>query len=1092
MGLSIVEDHHQQQQHQYGGDVDKKKKQRSRSTRRKLNSSPFNGSVSADITVQHQSSPQGIQNSYLSSGSSSKQHNPNQASSEVLGSLSTMNIGGQGTPVNPGIRILSKTCPMPNAYEESVGQDEPDFVPPHLVNGSSKRKCFEAHWSVESVKEALQRGYIFQAQMRVNAHNRLEAYCTIEGVPTDVLISGIPRQNRAVEGDVVAVMVDPPQLWNKMKGSGGSSNSSPLEDHDISVLTDLTNGGSKGKNAVDIESNVIPLTNGSPVSDDGFPSINCNPSDNIPNLEASGRVDYIHANGHSYAGVNPLGETFYPERSDVQDSVERLCQMVVSLPSKRPTGKVVAIVEPSSRRGTIVGFLNVKCWFNKMKLNRKGTNLSPHSSCDYVHLIPSDPKLPKMIIPVISLPTDIKKRLDDGDASVETELVSARIDYWEEGSLLPQASVVCSFGRGGEVEPRIAAILFENAISSAEFSLESLSCLPDDSWQVPQTELHCRKDIRNLCVFTIDPSTATDLDDALSVEKMPNGIYRVGVHIADVSYFVQPDTALDTEAQARSTSVYMLKRKLSMLPPLLSENLGSLIPGVDRLTYSIFWDIDVSGTVLDRWVGRTVIRSCCKLSYEHAQNIVEGRTNANSINNCESGFPQLYGDFDWHDVFQSVMTLHEIAKALKEQRFNSGALRLDNAKIVFLLDEFGDPYDCNLCERKDSNYLVEEFMLLANRTAAEIISRAFPDSALLRRHPTPNMRKLKEFEAFCRKHGFELDVSSSGSLNRSLEKIREKLKDDSVFFDILMNYATKPMQLAKYFCTGDVTVGGDDWGHFALAVPLYTHFTSPLRRYPDILVHRTLTAAIEAEQEQMRHKRKLNNGSVSGHTRTFTGMNSNDLESRSEETLNALSSAAVKYRLPCTEELSNVASYCNVKKSACRQVKDAIDRLYMWVLLRNKEIFLSEARVLSVGPRFMSIYIQKLAIERRIFYDEVDGLIAEWLDSTSTLVLSFVPNRRVQRGTNMGRFKALEEVALMATPFRSEPESDVSQNGDFIISSRPSDCINSSGLEIVPAVFPLTLRALSTIPVALHAVGGDDGPLDIAARLYAASYFKLT
>ncbi|KAK9713853.1 hypothetical protein RND81_06G054800 [Saponaria officinalis] len=874
----------------------------------------------------------------------------------------------------------------------------------------------------------------------------------------------------------------------------GSTNSSPSEDQDISVTTDLPDSGSKGKNAVDVEYSVS-ITNCAPVSEDELHKINCNLSDKIPNQEASGRVDYIHANGHSYSGVDPLGETCYPERSDVLDSVERLCQLVVSMPSKRPTGKVVAIIEPSSRRGTVVGFLNAKCWFNKMKVSRKGTNLTPHSSCDYINLIPSDPKLPKMIVPVISLPTDIKKRLEDGDASVETELVSARIDCWAEESLLPQACVVRTFGRGGEVEARIAAILFENAISSAEFSHESLACLPDDAWQVPQTELACRKDIRNLCVFTVDPSTATDLDDALSVERMSNGIYRVGVHIADVSYFVQPDTALDTEAQARSTSVYMLKRKLSMLPPLLSENLGSLIPGVDRLTYSIFWDIDVSGNVFDRWVGRTVIRSCCKLSYEHAQDMVEGRINANSLNNCESGFPHLYGGFGWHDVFQSVTMLHEISKALKEQRFNSGALRLDNAKIVFSLDAFGDPYACNLCERNDANYLVEELMLLANSTAGEIISRAFPDSALLRRHPTPNTRKLKEFEVFCRKHGFELDTSSSGSLNRSLEKIREKLKDDSVFYDILINYATKPMQLAKYFCTGDVTVGEDDWGHFALAVPLYTHFTSPLRRYPDILVHRTLTAAIEAEQEHMKHQRKLNNGTLEGYVRCFTGMNTNELESRSEETLNALSTAAVKYRLPSTEALSNVASYCNVKKSACRQVKDAIDRLYMWVLLRNKEIFLSEARVLSIGPRFMSIYIQKLAIERRIFYDEVDGLIAEWLDSTSTLVLNYVHHnhKRAQRGTNMSRYKALEEVALMAAPYRSEPESDVSQNdGDFILSSLPLDCANSSGLEIVPSVFPLTLRALSTIPVALHAVGGDDGPLDIAARLYVTSYFRPT
>ncbi|XP_074279494.1 DIS3-like exonuclease 2 [Silene latifolia] len=1078
MGLTVFEHqnhHHQQQQQQSGGEFDKKKKQRRSTRRSKPNSSPFNGSASTEIAGQYQATPQIFQNSHLSIGSSSKQYTPNQASNIGFNSIPSTHINGQGAPRNPNFTAFSKSARMSNTFEEFVGQDEQDFVPPYLVNGSSKRKCFEAHWSVDAVKEALQRGEVFQAQLRVNAHNRMEAYCTIDGVPTDILISGVPRQNRAVEGDVVAVKVDPPQLWSKMKGSGGSSHSPPLEAEQIPVAIDLTNEKLKGKYTFDIESGLVTSTNCSLFNENGFHDINGDLS------------DMIHANGHSYPCLDPLGENFHPGRNDVLDPVERLCQAVVSMPSKRPTGKIVAIVEPSSRRQTIVGFLNAKGWFNNSegfaKQNKKGINLPLQSSCGYIHLIPSDPKLPKMIVTVKSLPFDIRKRLDVGDASVEKELIAARIEDWAEESLLPQACVVCTFGRGGEVEPRISAILFEYGITSSEFSLESLSCLPDELWRVPPSELECRRDIRNLCVFTIDPSTATDLDDALSVEKTSNGIYRIGVHIADVSYFVQPETALDTEAQVRSTSVYMLKRKLSMLPALLSEKLGSLIPGVDRLTFSIFWDIDVSGNILDRWVSRTVIRSCCKLSYEHAQDMIEGRIDIDRLNTCESGFPQLHGSFGWHDVFQSVKMLNEISKALKERRFNSGALRLDNAKVAFLLDEFGDPYDCNLCERKDANFLVEEFMLLANRTAAEVISTAFPKNALLRKHPKPNERKLKEFEVFCQKHGFELDASSSGSLNRSLEKIKEKLKDDPVLYDILINYATKPMQLAKYFCTGDIAVGDDDWGHYALAAPLYTHFTSPLRRYPDILVHRALTAAIEAEQEHLKHQSKLNKAKLTGYDRCFTGIKSNEVDSQSVETLNALSSAAVKYRLPCTEALSDVASYCNQKKLASRQVKDAIDRLYMWDLLRNKEIFLSEARVLGIGPRFMSVYIQKLAIERRIYYDEVDGLIAEWLELTSTLVLNYVPYKRFQRGSNMSsRYKALDEVAFMESPYRSEPEPGES--------SQHLDRTNSSGLVIEPSVFPITIHVLSTIPVALHAVGGDDGPLDIAARLYVTSYTR--
>jgi DIS3-like exonuclease 2 len=382
----------------------------------------------------------------------------------------------------------------------------------------------------------------------------------------------------------------------------------------------------------------------------------------------------------------------------------------------------------------------------------------------------------------------------------------------------------------------------------------------------------------------------------------------------------------------------MLRRKIPMLPPLLSENLGSLNPGVDRLAFSIFWDFNSSGNVVDRWIDRTVIQSCCKLSYEHAQGIVDGMIDTETCNTFGDSLPQLHGHFEWADVIGSVVCLHEISKTLREKRFDNGALRLESSKIVFLFDEYGIPYDSSLCERKDSNFIVEEFMLLANFTAAEIISRAFPDSALLRRHPEPNMRKLREFEAFCCKHGLELDTSS-GNFQQSLERIKEKLKDDPELFNILINYASRPMQLATYFCSGDLKDNMNDWGHYALAVPLYTHFTSPLRRYPDIVVHRTLAAAIEAEQLYMMDRRmslKARPGEEG--TRCFTGICFCKDVAESAEGKEALSAAALKHRIPCPELLSHVAAYCNERKLASRHVKDACDKLYMWVSVKRKEV----------------------------------------------------------------------------------------------------------------------------------------------------------
>ncbi|KAI8014453.1 DIS3-like exonuclease 2 [Camellia lanceoleosa] len=876
-------------------DVDKDKKKKRRSNRRsKQNSSVSDCCLLNELPAE----PSEIMGS---GGTPNEQQLPG-ACNVALNSLPTIHINEQIAPQevrsmqnqllfssDSGGRMLLKSYPKTIACEESMGlYASKDFLMSQQT--CHQRKYFAPHWSVESVNEALERGNVFKALFRVNAHNRLEAYCKIDGVQTDVLISGIAAQNRAA----------------------GCSN----------------------------------------------------------------------------------------DQNDVTSSVEKLCALISSFPSKRPTGRVVAIIERSPHRDAVVGFLSVKQCLSYRegcsKENKKKKNLLSSTNREYIMLTPTDPKFPKMMVFVRDLPDVIKKRLEDGDETIEMELVAAQIDDWREENYLPQACVMHVFGRGGEIESHIAAILFENAIQSSEFSAESLSCLPRVPWEVPPEELKSRIDLRNMCIFTIDPSTATDLDDALSVERLSNGIFRVGVHIADVSYFVQPDTALDMEAQIRSTNVYLLRGKLPMLPPLLSEKLGSLNPGVDRLTFAISWDMTLAGEILDQWIGRTVIKSCCKLSYENAQAIIDGLFNVGSFTFMK---------------FQNIEGLRGLMM---------GHYALESSKLVFLFDEDGNPYDGILSERTDSNFLVEEFMLLANRTAAEVITRAYPDSALLRRHPEPNLRKLREFEVFCSKHGFELDTSSSGHIHHSLERIRETLKNDSVLFNILLSYATKPMQLATYFCSGDLKDSENDWGHYALAVPLYTHFTSPLCRYPDIVVNRTLAAPIEAEEMYLKYKRtmqKLKNGKELQRW-CFTGICFDKDAAESSEGQEALSAAASKHRIPCMEILADVAAHCNDRKLASKHVKDGSDKLYIRFLLKKKEgyIILSEARVLGLGPRFMSIYVHKLAIERRIYYDEVDDLNVEWLESISTLLLNLSAHKRFQRRGSPGNYRTIEDVALIMSP----------------------------------------------------------------------------
>lgn len=1004
-------------------------------------------------------------------------------------------------PLDAGGKTI-KSCPEQIVCGRMPGiSTNQHSSPADVTENNSQRKYFASHWSVEDVDEGLQKGDIFRAFFRVNAHNRLEAYCKIDGLPVDVLINGIASQNRAVEGDIVAIMVDPLTSWTRMKGTSETHNSThSMEDANLPAEATENDGRNcKGKNKVDAS-----------VKSDSFrssssPDKRCCSEDKI--LDGTACDDLLLKNEQRdvyQSLVVDLPEAHYSSnQDDVSKAIQRICAVISSYPGKRPTGRVVAILEKSRQRESIVGHLNVKKFLSFQEIYMKEMNtkscLSPSHNCGYVQLMPNDARFPIMMVLAGDLPDSIKKRLDNGDVTVENELVAVKIHEWVKESSAPQALVLHVLGRGSEVASHIDAILFENAIHSCEFSNDSLACLPHTPWKIPHEELQCRRDLRNLCIFTIDPSSASDLDDALSVQKLANGIFRVGIHIADVSHFVLPDTALDKEAQIRSTSVYLLQRKIPMLPPLLSENVGSLSPGVDRLAFSLFLDIDNCGDVKDRWIGRTVICSCCKLSYEHAQDIIDGLIDSDNLKNLGNNYPQLHGQFAWPDVISSVKLLHEISKTLKKKRFRDGALRLENSKIVYLYDEYGIPYDSTFYEQKDSNFLVEEFMLLANTTVAEVISRTFPDSALLRRHPEPILRKLREFESFCSKHGFELDTSSSVQFQQSLEQIRIKLHDDPLLFDILTSYATRPMQLATYFCSGELK-DGEKGSHYALAVPLYTHFTSPLRRYPDIVVHRTLAAAIEAEKLYLKHRGIIQKVNSDEQIRCFTGMYFDKDAADSLEGREALSSAALRHGVPCAKLLADVALHCNDRKLASKHVADGCDKLYMWAVLKKKKVLFSDARVLGLGPRFMSLYIQKLAIERRIYYDETEGLAVEWLETTSTLVLSFFGTRRSHRSRGSIKWKALEDVALVVSPCdqnvkqralgASPSELGGTGTGGAVVEQESNLKSHVSDTGIDPAVFPLTVRLLSTIPVALHAVGGDDGPIDIGVRLYMSSYLK--
>ncbi|KAJ7569501.1 hypothetical protein O6H91_01G081300 [Diphasiastrum complanatum] len=1016
------------------------------------------------------------------------------------------------------------------------------------------------HWPIEEVSKALEAGEVFKSVLRVNMFNRNEAYATLKGVPIDILIDGLDKQNRAMEGDTVAVQLDPVSFWCRLKGSNnnkqnpnatcfakdqcrGGLESYPStgsesciqeradtedSDHHISADQVQDEAQSSSSSAVNLQGHAYSFpskkievqqmhvemvqSESSTVNGARGPSAVFEPD--LQALQSlSNVVDIGHLQCQNYKGKampegvltrsDSLSEN---ENSEViSTALAQVTAILDSMPNKRPTGKVVHILEKSSRRRAIVGFLDVNLgnkhvargsgqWEDSSQKYRK--KAPPKAKGEKLMLIPADNRFPKMVVFVKHLPDDVKKRLQEGDATVGSELLAAQVDEWKADSEFPSAVIKQSLGQGGEIEAQTAAILFQHAIHSAVFPPACHDCLPQVPWKIPDEELWKRKDLRACRIFSIDPPTAKDLDDALSIERLDDDLVRVGVHIADVSFFVPPDSALDKEAQNRSTSVYLIQRVLPMLPGLLCEELCSLNPGVDRLAFSVIWDLNSSGHIVDQWIGRTIIRSCCKLTYGHAQDMLDGLFDTKDgqkigITEKKTLLPELHGEFSWEQIIGDIRALHGIAKRMRELRFEGGALKLDNSKLLFVLDGDGNPCDSIFYEHKESNMVVEEFMLLANMTVAKVISGVFPECALLRRHPEPNLRKLKEFEEFCSKNGFELDTSSAGALQLSLEKLREALKHDPVLFSVLLLYATKPMQLAKYFCTGELRDSENEWAHYALATPFYTHFTSPIRRYPDIVVHRTLAAALEAEEIICGVAADIKeSGSSRGGFRCFSGPALDKEAAELSAGQGVLAMVADKYKVPQLSELVAVAAHCNERKLASRNVREATDKLFLWAMVKRNQGLLSDARVLNVGPKFMSVYVSKIAMERRIYYDEIDGLKAEWLEAIGSLVLDIAQSKLLPQKHCQGKTRNSRDVAVLVNPAHHKNQAleidGINEVEERVYSDKTQ--VIGSEKEIEPAVLPIILRPFSSVPVSLHAVGGENRPVDVGVRLYLSSY----
>lgn len=509
-----------------------------------------------------------------------------------------------------------------------------------------------------------------------------------------------------------------------------------------------------------------------------------------------GRVDMNHR-GSAYIVVDDMEDDVFVSSSDLNKALHG-DRVAVSLyakkKNKKPEGFITEILERSK-----TDFVGV------IQRNR-----------DFAFLIPDD----KRMYADIFIPKEHLNGALDGQKAI------ARLTDWPEEAKNPFGKITVVLGEPGENNTEMHAIVAEFGFP-LEFPADVEAEADKIKTTIPKAEIKKRRDFRDILTFTIDPEDAKDFDDAISFRKLDNGHYEIGVHIADVSHYVRPGTRLEEDAYYRATSIYLVDRTIPMLPEKLSNGVCSLRPNEDKLTFSAVFEMNYKGQIINQWLGKTVIHSQRRFSYEEAQERIET------------------GKGDLHE---ELATLNNIAKMLKAERFKHGAINFETEEVKFKLDKTGKPIEIVKKIRKDAHKLIEEYMLLANRKVAEFAfkykqEKGAKDKNLFvyRVHDSPDDTKLAEFSKFARRFGYHLNFMNDKSITKSFNELAEATEGKPEQ-NILQSMAIRTMAKAIY--TTQKT------GHYGLAFDYYSHFTSPIRRYPDLMAHRLLEKYLEGKPEK--------------------------------------------------------------------------------------------------------------------------------------------------------------------------------------------------------------------------------------------------
>lgn len=471
------------------------------------------------------------------------------------------------------------------------------------------------------------------------------------------------------------------------------------------------------------------------------------------------------------------------------------------------------------------------------KLEGEITNIIKRNKTEFVGVIDIQKNFAFVSTSDGKMYTDIFISKDKiGDAE-QGDKVLVRMDEWPDKADSPFGTVIKVLGKPGEHNTEIHSILAQYGLPyDFPSGVEEFAANIDT--KINPEEVKKRRDMRDTLTFTIDPADAKDFDDALSFEVLENGNYEIGIHIADVAHYLQPDTILDDEAYERATSVYLVDRVVPMLPEVLSNFACSLRPNEDKFTFSAVFEINEKAEIRKQWFGRTVTYSDARFAYEEAQHIIE--TGKGEIPNKISITGESYHVKE--NIVDAVKTMNKLAKTMRRKRMQNGAISFDKVEVKFILDEKKDPQGVYFKESKEANHLIEEFMLLANKKVAEFIGKQTPKKTFVYRvHDEPNDEKITALQGIIKKFGYKLNTkdrkSTNASLNRLLEDVKGKKEQNMI--DTL---AIRTMSKAEY-TTHNI-------GHYGLAFDYYTHFTSPIRRYPDVMVHRLLQMYLEGKSSQ--------------------------------------------------------------------------------------------------------------------------------------------------------------------------------------------------------------------------------------------------